>query len=390
MVSAGEASGDTHGASALSALAKLGVQFDSFGMGADKLQAAGMELLVDCRNLSVMGITDVIAKLPLYLLRARQMRNHLRRRKPDLLLLIDYAEFNLYLAGEATRLDIPVLFYISPKIWASRPERIDTIARKVNHMAVLFPFEVPLYEKVGVPVTYVGNPLIEQIKEPDNPAQLRHELASSTVLDTASASEQTTATNMVALIPGSRRGEIRYILPLLLEAARLLELEQPGTRFLLPRAPTVDQELLDPMLEDYAQLDIKVLDGRAHDAMHCCDAAMIASGTATLEAAVIGAPMVVVYAVHWLNYKWMKRKAVIQYFSLVNIVAGKGVVKELIQDDATPRAIADETLRLLQDKSYADQVKAELHRVRSLMGASGASQRLAAIAQAMMQPPSQA
>lgn len=390
MVSAGEASGDTHGASALSALAKLGVQFDSFGMGADKLQAAGMELLVDCRNLSVMGITDVIAKLPLYLLRARQMRNHLRRRKPDLLLLIDYAEFNLYLAGEATRLDIPVLFYISPKIWASRPERIDTIARKVNHMAVLFPFEVPLYEKVGVPVTYVGNPLIEQIKEPDNPAQLRHELASSTVLDTASASEQTTATNMVALIPGSRRGEIRYILPLLLEAARLLELEQPGTRFLLPRAPTVDQELLAPMLEDYAQLDIKVLDGRAHDAMHCCDAAMIASGTATLEAAVIGAPMVVVYAVHWLNYKWMKRKAVIQYFSLVNIVAGKGVVKELIQDDATPRAIADETLRLLQDKSYADQVKAELHRVRSLMGASGASQRLAAIAQAMMQPPSQA
>jgi len=241
MVSAGEASGDIHAAHALQALIDSGVVFDCFGMGADRLKAAGMELTLDCRELAVIGIVDVLINYPRFLRRLATLRQAMKERQPDLLVIVDYPDFNLKLAETAKALGIPVLFYISPQIWAWRKKRIHRIGSLVSHMAVLFPFEVDVYEQENIPVTYVGHPLVDDAKSEFSAGEAREQLKLS--LDA----------NLVALLPGSRNGELKRNLPVMLETAVLLKKRYPEIQFVLPVAPTLETDTVNDMLENVSE-----------------------------------------------------------------------------------------------------------------------------------------
>ena len=413
MISAGEASGDMHGASLLKALQANNVDFRCFGMGSDKLAAAGTELLVDFSDLAVMGYVEVLLNYRQLKRRLQLLQQNLKQQRPDILVLIDYASFNLKLAATARELGIPVLFYISPKIWASRPGRIKTIAANVSHMALIFPFELNLFEKVNVPATYVGNPLLDQIDVVDSTDGARQQLRPFLKGNISEDSSE----KWVGLIPGSRQAEIRYNLPVMLEAAAQLDnnLEEPCL-FLLPLADTIRPELVETVIASTKKgIRLVVVEQQSHTVMRACDALIVGSGTATLEAAVIGTPMVTLYVMHWLNYQIMRRLVISEFVTLVNIQAGKEVVHELIQHQATPAALAEETQRLLHDLPYREQMVKELANIRQQMldepadvseqvdvdhrnsasstsdsgsTASGASARLAVLLQQMLQTPS--
>jgi lipid-A-disaccharide synthase len=347
MVSAGEASSDAHAAHALDALRTQGVSF------------------VDCRDLAVIGFVDVLINYPKFLKRLRKLREHLQARKPDLLLLVDYPDFNLKLAETAKSLGIPVLFYVSPQVWAWRAGRVPRIGSLVSHMAVLFPFEVDIYEKHGIPVTYVGNPVVADAVSALSPVEARELMGLNPKKP------------VVTLLPGSRTGEIKRNLPPMIESAKLIAASIPDCQFLLPIAPTLDQSLIQQTLGSDSPANLYCTTKDSRDAMRAGNVALVASGTATLETALIGTPMVVMYIVNKINYAIMKRLIKIPDISLVNIVAGKRVVPEYIQADATPRAMATDVLSLLSDEPRRTIMLGELNRVKHLMGDAGASIRVA-------------
>ncbi len=373
MISAGEASGDMHGASLLNALDQLQVNYQCFGMGGEKLAAAGTELIVDFSDLAVMGYVEVLLNYRRLKQRLQRLQNCLAERQPDILVLIDYASFNLKLADVARQLNIPVLFYISPKIWASRPGRIKKIASCVSHMALIFPFEQEIFKKAGIPATYVGNPLLDQIKVPADKNAARKQLKLIGPTKDAANTDECEQHNMedkwIGLIPGSRQSEIRYNLPVMLEAALLIQAQQARRcHFILPLADTISRGQLEPIIADAQRtINIKVVEKQSHITMRACDALLVGSGTATLEAAVIGTPMVTLYVMHWLNYMIMRRLVISPFVTLVNIQAGKSVVQELIQDEATAQALADETIRLLEDQPYRSRMLEELSDIQKQM-----------------------
>lgn len=366
MVSAGEASSDAHAAHALDALRTTqGVAFESFGMGAGALEAGGTELVVDCRDLAVIGFVDVLINYPKFLKRLRKLRENMQERKPDLLLLVDYPDFNLKLAETAKSLGIPVLFYVSPQVWAWRAGRVPRIGSLVSHMAVLFPFEVAIYEKHDIPVTYVGNPVVADA------------VSSLSVIEARELMGLNPKNPVVTLLPGSRTGEISRNLPPMVDSAKLIAASIPDCQFLLPIAPTLDQSLIQKTIGSDGPANLHCTTKNSRDAMRAGDVALVASGTATLETALIGTPMVVMYIVNKINYAIMKRLIKIPDISLVNIVAGKRVVPEYVQADATPQAMATDVLSLLTDESRRTVMLDELNRVKSLMGDAGASTRVA-------------
>ena len=371
MVSAGEASGDAHAAHALEALAARGIAFESFGMGAGALAAGGTDLLVDCRDLAVIGIVDVLANYPKFRRRLRTLRAALRERRPDLLLIVDYPDFNLRLAETARECGVPVLFYISPQVWAWRAGRVRRIGELVTHMAVLFPFEVEVYERAGVPVTHVGHPLVDDARSSLTPeaARERFGLASEGPL--------------VTLLPGSREGEIARHLPLMIESARRLHAARPDCRFLLPLAPTLAPEPVEARLAD-AALPVTLARGGAYDAMRAADAVLSSSGTATLETALIGTPLVVIYVVSPLNHAILSRLIRIPDIALVNIVAGRRVVPEYVQHAAEPATLAVELRSLLEDEGRAARMREDLAEVARRMGEGGASGRVAALIERLL------
>lgn len=365
MVSAGEASSDAHAAHALDALHTQGVAFKSFGMGAGALEESGTELVVDCRDLAVIGFVDVLINYPKFLKRLRKLREHMLERKPDLLLLVDYPDFNLKLAETAKSLGIPVLFYVSPQVWAWRAGRVPRIGSLVSHMAVLFPFEVAIYEKHDIPVTYVGNPVVADA------------VSSFSAIEARELMGLNPKNPVVTLLPGSRTGEISRNLPPMLESAKLIAASIPDCQFLLPIAPSLDQSLIQQTIGSDGPANLHCTTKNSRDAMRAGDVALVASGTATLETALIGTPMVVMYIVNKINYAIMKRLIKIPDISLVNIVAGKRVVPEYVQADATPQAMATDVLSLLTDESRRTVMLDEFNRVKSLMGDAGASTRVA-------------
>ncbi|MGQ7843723.1 lipid-A-disaccharide synthase [Granulosicoccus sp. 3-233] len=365
MVSAGEASGDAHAAHAIAALNDQGVSFSGFGMGADQLQTVGIELIVDCRDLAVIGIVDVLINYPRFMKRLARLRDAMRQRRPDVLLLVDYPDFNLKLAETARELGIPVLFYISPKVWAWRAGRVKRISRLVNHMAVLFPFEVEIYQKAGVAVSYVGNPVVADAVSPYSRDEACHHFG----LDSSRP--------VISLLPGSRTGEINRNLPAMLATARLVAQQRPECQFILPVAPTLEQTFINDSIGDQAPDGLCVVKGESRNVMRSSDVALVASGTATLETALMGTPMVVMYIINRLNYAIMKRLISIPDISLVNIVAGRRIVPEYVQDAATPEAMADDVLSLLQDDARRQTMLNDLHTLKINMGDSGASERVA-------------
>ena len=372
MVSAGEASGDAHAAHALEALQSRGTGFDSFGMGASHLQAQGCDLVVDCRELAVIGFIDVVKNYPRFMIRLRKLKAAMKARHPDLLLIVDYPNFNLKLAEYARQLNIPVLFYISPKVWASRPGRVPKIGARITHMAVIFPFEVDIYEKAGIPVSYVGNPVVEDAHS----SLTRDEACTAHDLDPSRP--------VILLMPGSRKGELERHMSLLVASTEKIAKERPNCQFILPLANTIDREWFNQLLETAganraSAPPLQIIDGQSITAMRAADVALVASGTATLETGLMGTPMVVLYKVSPLNYAIIKRMINIDDVSLVNIVAQRRIVPELIQDDATAESITEEALMLLEDETRRNQMLDDLAELKLAMGEPGASERVAAL-----------
>ena len=377
MVSAGEASGDAHAAHALEALQTRGTDFESFGMGASLLQTQGCDLIVDCRELAVIGFIDVVKNYPRFMIRLRKLKAAMKARRPDLLLIVDYPNFNLKLAEYARQLNIPVLFYISPKVWASRPGRVPKIGARISHMAVIFPFEVDIYEKAGIPVSYVGNPVVEDAQS----SLTRDEACTALDLDPSRP--------VILLMPGSRKGELERHMSLLVASTEKLANERPTCQFILPLANTIDREWFNQLLDTAganlpSASPLQIVDGQSITAMRAADVALVASGTATLETGLMGTPMVVLYKVSPLNYAIIKRMINIDDVSLVNIVAQRRIVPELIQDDATADNIAAEALLLLNDETRRSQMLHDLAELKLAMGEPGASERVAALIESLV------
>ncbi len=368
---AGEVSGDLHGSYLVEAIQCIDPEIQFFGVGGDGLKRAGMRLLHHSQSLSVVGITEVFVKLGSILKALRTLKRSLEREKPDLVILIDFPDFNLRLAKIAHRRGIPILYYISPQIWAWRPKRVKLISRVIRKMVVLFPFEVPLYETAGVDVEWVGHPLLDIVKP-----TLSKEMAFQQFgLDPKRRT--------VGLLPGSRIHEIERLLPPLLASADLLQKEIPDLQFVIPLAPGISPATLSPWMRNVGTL-IKVVEGQTYDAMNVSELLITASGTATLEGAILGKPMIIIYKVSSPSY-WVGRALIrVDHIGLVNLVAEKEIAPELIQKEVNPRRIADEAFRILKDPLLSRKMSESMGEVRQKLGEPGAAQRAARIVTSLL------
>lgn len=366
MIVAGEASGDIYGADLVREALLLNPVLHFFGIGGSRMREAGVETLVDSSDMAVMGLVEVFKHFKVISAAFIKLRRILLADPPELLILIDYPGFNIRLAKVAKKAGIKVLYYISPKVWAWKAGRIRTIAAAVNQMAVIFPFEVPLYEKHGVPVSFVGHPMLDLV----NVGMNREEAASSFGLD---PSRKT-----VGLFPGSRRSEIERILPAILAAAELLHKRFPDVQFVLPLASTLREEDILPHLK-CAGITPVITNQRIHDLIRGCDAIISVSGTVTLEIALIGTPMVIIYRLAPLTYQIAKRVVKIEHIGLCNIVAGEAIVKELVQENANPEKIAAEIGTILEDSCYEAAMREKLATIKVKLGGGGASKNVAAL-----------
>ncbi|MFW2374008.1 MAG: lipid-A-disaccharide synthase, partial [Gammaproteobacteria bacterium] len=372
MISAGEASGDLHAANLIKALRVIEPDIQVRGLGGEKLRQAGADPLIDCSDIAVVGIVEVLAKYRTILGVLNQLRDDVKANPPDLLILVDYQEFNFKLAQTAKAAGVKVLFYISPQVWAWRPHRVHKIGKIIDMMAVLFPFEEKFYRQANVPVRFVGNPLVDeaQPRKNKNQAMEQYRLDSTKLI--------------VGLFPGSRKGEIKRILPIQLEAARLLKQRYEDIQFILPIASSLNDADIAPYCTGYDDLAIHRVKDLPYDVMQVCNAIIAASGTATLEIALMGIPSVITYRISPISYFILKRLVTIDHIGLVNIVAEKAIVKELIQNEAKPNKIADEISKILDDEAYRNQMISELNQVRARLGKQGGSNNVAQLAYEML------
>lgn len=371
LIIAGEASGDHHGGSLVRAASEIDPDLSFFGVGGKSLEEAGCEILIPNDQLMVTGLVEVLSRFPLIRRVFKQLKSILRGHDPpDLLVLIDYPDFNLRLARHARRAGIPVLYFVSPQVWAWRKKRIFRIAEVVDRLAVILPFEPDIYQGLDIEVEYVGNPLLDEVQG---------------VRDRAGYLEKygiDTSHTVIGLFPGSRRNEIHYNLDTIMGAARKIHSSRPGTSFLLPLAPYLDRALVKGRLDE-SSLPVTVVQDNIYDVANASDAVIAVSGTVTLQVSLTETPMVILYKVSPITYSIAKRLVKVPYVGLVNIVAGTGVVRELVQDQATPGAVAEEILRILEDTSYREKMLEGLREVRSKMGEPGCSLRVARMASEM-------
>ncbi len=367
LIMAGEASGDLHGANLAREITKADPTVRLFGVGSRNMRSAGVTLLADASEISVVGISEVVSHVGVIYGVYAGLKRFLREERPDLLVLIDFPDFNIMLGKAARKLGIPVVYYISPQVWVWRKGRIRTIAEMVKAMIVVLPFEESLYRQAGVDVRYVGHPLTDVVASSLTPLQARQELGLAVGRRT------------LALLPGSRRTEVANLLPGMLAAARLLSSRVPDLQLVLPVAPTLDRTFVSKFL-DQSGMQVTVTDGRVYDVLRASDAALVASGTATLETGLMQVPMVIVYRISAVTY-YVLSKLVrgVKHVGLVNIVAGEGVVPELIQDRATPENMADALAPMLLDPARHAVIREGLGRVRTLLGEGGASARAAGV-----------
>lgn len=373
MISAGEASGDMHAANVANALRRHDPQLEFYGMGGAQMQDAGVELLVDCSDIAVMGIVEVLLKYRSIMAALKILKASLTENPPDLLILVDYQEFNNKLADHAKSLGVKVLFYIGPQVWAWRQHRVHQIGKRVDMMAVILPFEEAFYRDANVPVRFVGNPLADEVKPNKDKARCMREYG----LDGERS--------VIGLLPGSRRSEIKRILPLQLAAADLLQRDKPELQFVIPIARSLSSELFQAELNKYRHLQVRLVDDLSYNVMQCCDAIIAASGTATLEIALMGIPNCITYKIAHLSYAILKQMVHIEHIGLVNIVAGKGIVKEFLQYQAKPGAIAAEIQRIMDDADYRNTMQAELKQVREKLGKPGGVENMAELVLEMLE-----
>jgi lipid-A-disaccharide synthase len=373
MIVAGESSGDLHGSNLIREAANKYSDLSFYGVGGQRMKDAGCQIVFSSEELSVMGVVEVIHHFPRIYRRFRQLKNILLGpEKPRLLVLIDFPDFNLRLAKVAKRCGVPVLYYISPKVWAWRSARARIIAERVDRIALIFPFEPEIYRNLDLDAEYVGNPLLDEFCQNQPQGILRDS-------HNFSAKDE-----IVGLFPGSRKSELDYIFETLMETAEQLLLEKPQVKFLLPIAPSFDDDELRRRIGDRS-LPITLVNENIYEVATACDAVLTVSGTVTLQLALAGIPMAILYKVAPLSYAIGRRLIKIKYAGLPNIVAGHEVVKEFIQDAAEPGALSQELLRLLDDSDYRQQTLVRLAEVRSMMGKPGSSERVADIVAEMTQ-----
>jgi len=371
MIVAGESSGDLYGARLVEAVLSLSPQVEFYGIGGKEMERRGVNLLFSSSELSVVGITEVVEKMG-HIWRAwREMKRFIMHHKPHLAILIDYPDFNLRLAKVLKDNAVPVLYYISPQVWAWRPRRIKKIARRVDKMAVILPFEVPFYRKEGVDVEFVGHPLLDVLD-----GSLTREEARRGLGVPAEAL-------LIGLLPGSRQREVKVLLSPMLGAAKILHRGFSPCRFIIPLASTLERDLVQGYAEG-SQLPLEVVEGRTFEVMKAADLLLIASGTATLEGALAGIPMVIIYRLSPISYLVGRILVKVKCIGLANIVVGRKVVPELIQGEVTPQRIAQEAEKILREPARRQQIQGEFEFVKERLGGKGASQRVAQIALQMM------
>jgi lipid-A-disaccharide synthase len=360
---AGEASGDLHAATLARALLALAPCLRLAGMGGPRMAAAGVRLLHRVEPVAVVGGTEALGRLPALWRAFHGLRRHLQEARPGVLVLVDFPEFNLRLARAARRLGVPVVYFVAPQVWAWRRYRVRVLARDVSRVLAIFPFEVGFYAEAGVPVEFVGHPILDVLPPLDREA-CRAGLAGS-------------GETLLGLLPGSREHEVRRHLPVLLGAARRLAARRPQLRVVLPAAPTVDARAVEAAVRA-GEVPVRVLPGEAYRVMAAADLLLVASGTATLEAACYGAPMVVVYRLSRLSYA-LARLLVrgVTHVSLPNILAGREIVAELIQHRATAERLATAAAGLLESAEARAAQRAALLDVRARLGTPGAGHRAA-------------
>jgi len=372
MLSAGEASGDRHAANMFLELKKMYPAVTAMGMGGAQMAEAGVEVRVDSSALAVIGVVEVIKHYPKIRRALAALKRMLEQEKPDLLICVDYKEFNYKLAKFAKKLGVKVLFYVSPQVWAWRPGRVKKYGQVIDMMAVIFPFETAYYEAEQIPVRYVGHPSVEKA----HPQYSKEQAVARFGLDAAFP--------VVGLLPGSRIDEIDRLLPVMLKAAEAIKKAIPHTQFILPQAHSINDEVLQKFLAQ-SPITMIVVKNLPYDAMQCSTAIMTSSGTATLEIALLTIPMVICYKLSPMTY-WLGRLLVkTPFIGLPNIIAGKAIVKELIQHEASAEQLSAEIIRLLTDKPYASQMQTALREVKERLGSGGGSKKMADLVFEMLQ-----
>jgi lipid-A-disaccharide synthase len=369
MIIAGEASGDRHGAKLVRAMRSSRDDLFFCGIGGPAMQAAGVRIVADAARLAVVGITEVLTKASFLLDGIRRAKNTINILQPDLLILIDFPDFNLHVAASAKKIGIPVLYYICPQVWAWRPGRVEKIKKRVDHLAVILPFEADFFRKHDIPVTFVGHPLLDREDPP-----VKAESA-------AAAADSRT----IGLLPGSRDKEINRLLPVMLKAAAALYRRDDRLKFLVSVAPATDPSIIRQLVEMHVDsAPVELVEGNVDTIFRRCMLVVAASGTVTLEAALHGIPTVIVYKVSPMTFWLAKLLARVEFIGLVNLIAGRQVVPELVQGRASAKNISKSVWQLLSDDSRRMAIQQELLKVREAIGGPGASARTAQIALQMI------
>ena len=367
LLACGEPSGDLYAGALAREIRALDPAARVYGLGAAGLEAGGAELVADYRGLTVTGLSEALSVLPRSLAVYRRLVRMARAERPDVFVPIDFPDFNFRLAGALHRLGVPVVYYVCPQLWAWRRGRLRTMRRFVRRALVIFPFEAAIYRDAGIPVEFVGHPLVEL----SQPRESRGDFLQAAGLDPAAPT--------VALLPGSRPNEVRAILPEIVRAAPLIRRQAPKAQFLVARAPHLDDGLFAPLADlSAAGLPLAVVTSRTDDVLAASDVAVTASGTATVQAALHGLPLVIVYRLSPLTYRLVRTFAQVDTVGMVNLIAGRRIVPELVQDALTAEAVRDEVVRFLLDAEAADRTRQALGQVRERLGGAGASGRAAA------------
>ncbi len=363
MISCGEPSGDLYAGALVDALRRREPGIEVFGLGGERLKSAGGELVADFHGLSVTGLTEALAVLPRSWRTLKLLAEAARTRKPHALVVIDYPDFNFRLMRAIKMLGVPVIYYVSPQLWAWRASRIKTMKKLVDRVLPIFPFEEAIYTRAGIDVRFVGHPLVDLAAPEQSRAQLLHRLN----LDAGQP--------VVALLPGSRTNELERLAPVMAAAAPLIAAQVPGAQFIVARAPNLSDRLFEGF--GIPGVTLRIVEGRTDDVLQAADVVVTASGTATVQTALHGKPMVVLYKLSPLTYRLGRRMALVDMYAMVNLIAGQRIVRELIQDDCTAEAAAMETVRILAEPDYRARMVDHLAEVRRRLGGPGASDRAA-------------
>lgn len=361
---AGEVSGDMHAASLIKELKIINPSLRFMGLGGKRMEQEGMLLFFDLTKIAVVGFTEVLKNLFLFRKIFYGFIKKAEQEKPDAIILVDYPGFNLRLAKELKRRGFKIIYYISPQIWAWGEKRIEIIRETVDKMIVFFDFEKEIYGKKGIDAEFAGHPLLDQAK----PTLTKDEFIKTLSLDSKNP--------IISLLPGSRNTEVEKIFPIMLDAAKFIFEEFPQAQFLVLSSSSVDINTYHGLIKN-SPLPIRMLDSQHYNAISSSDLALVASGTATLEAAILNTPMLIVYKVSFLTWAYAKKLIKIPYIGLVNVVAGKKIVPEFIQFSARPELISKEAIELLKNREKYVNLQKELSQIKTHLGEPGASRRSA-------------